>query len=101
MPNQTSVLTQPRRRARSVSDAIHNCHAACDLTDVHVAFGCLQTLLARARRPDEDDADVCDGVAAIVRLINESLIRREEAAFEALKAMTEVIDREAGVISEG
>jgi hypothetical protein len=54
---------------------------------VHVAFGCLQTLLARARRPDEDDADVCDGVAAIVRLINESLIRREEAAFEALKAM--------------
>jgi hypothetical protein len=44
---------------------------------------------------------VCDGVAAIVRLINESLIRREEAAFEALKAMTEVIDREAGMISEG
>jgi hypothetical protein len=92
MSNQSCVLTQPR--FRSVSDALHACFAACDLTDVHMAFGCLQTLLARNRRPDEDDAYVCDGVGAAVRLINESLVRREQAAFDALQAMSEFMERE-------
>jgi hypothetical protein len=92
MPNQTCALTQPR--FRSISDAMHACFTACDLTDVHMALGCLHTLLARNRRPDEDDADVCDGVGAAVGLINESLVRREQAAFDALQAMSEFVERE-------
>ena len=92
MPNQTCVLTQPR--FRSASDALHACFAACDLTDVLMSLGCLHTLLARNRRPDEDDADVCDGVRSAIRLINESLVRREEAVFDALQAMSEFMERE-------
>jgi hypothetical protein len=92
MPNQTCVLTQPR--FRSVSDATHACYAACDLTDLYRAFGCLETLLARERRADEDAAALCDGVGAAIRLLNESLIRRDQAAFDALEAMSEFVERE-------
>jgi hypothetical protein len=92
MPNNTCVLTQPR--FRSASDALHACFAACDLTDVHMALGCLHTLLARNRTPDEDDADVCDGGGAAIRLINESLVRRDQAAFDALQAMSQFVERE-------
>ena len=92
MPNQTCVLTQPR--FRSVSDALHPCFTACDMTQVQMALGCLHTLLARDRRPDEDDVDLSDGVGAAIGLINESLVRREQAAFDALEAMSEFVERE-------
>ena len=92
MSTQTCVLTQPR--FRSVSDAMHACFAACDMTEVHMALGCLPTLLARNRRPEEDDAEVCDGVSAAIRLINESLVRRDQAAFDALQALSEFVERE-------
>jgi hypothetical protein len=95
MAERTCVLTQSRHL--SISEAKHACHAACDLTDVHIALGCLQTLLSREKNPGEDDADVCDGVAAIIRLINESLLRREDAASHALQAMFEVVDRKEGL----
>jgi hypothetical protein len=70
------------------------CYAACDLSEVHLAYSCLDKLLARPRTCEEDDADTCDGVAALIRLINESLSRREEAAMAALQTMHEVIERE-------
>ena len=92
MPTQTCVLTQPR--FRSVSDAMHACFTACDLTDVHMALGCLHTLLARKRGLDEDDADICDGVGSAILLINESLVRRDQAAFDALQTLSEFMERE-------
>ena len=92
MPNQTCVITQPR--FRSVSDAIRPCFAACDTSDVYMALGCLHTLLARDKKPDEDDADLCDGVGAAIGLITESLVRREQVAFDALEAMSEFVERE-------
>ena len=92
MSNQSCVLTQPR--FRSASDALQACFAACDLTDLHMSLGCLHTLLARNRRPDEDDAYLCEAVGVAVGLINESLVRRDQAAFDALQAMAELMERE-------
>lgn len=94
MANRTCVFTQSRHL--SVSQARQACYEAFDLTHVQQAHAGLQTLLARARRPDEDDADLCDGLASLVRLITESLNRREDDAMTALAMLFEVIEREAG-----
>jgi hypothetical protein len=94
MSNRSCVLTQSRHL--SVSEARQACYEAFDLTHVLQAHACLQTLLSRARRPDEDDADVCDGLASLVRLVTESLNRREDDAMTAIATLFQVIEREAG-----
>ena len=92
MPNRTCVLTQSRQL--SISEAKDAFSTAIDLSDVHNAVSCLKTLLARPSRPEEDDDKTCYGIASISRLITESLVRREDAATDALKALFEVIERE-------
>ena len=92
MPDRTCVLTQPRYL--SLSEAKHACYTACDLTHMHLACACLQTLLARQRRPHEDDANTCDGLTALFGLIADSLLQHEADVMDALQETFEVVDRE-------
>ena len=92
MPNRNCDSKQSRRD--SISKAKHACFTACDLTDMHNAVACLQLLLARPKGPDEHDEDMCMGFSSIVRLISETIARREDAATDALHEMFEVFERE-------
>ena len=92
MPDRTCDFTQSRRQ--SISKAKHACLTACDLTDMHSAVACLQTLFARPKGPDEDDEDMYLGVGSIIRLITESIVRREQAATDALHEVFEMFERE-------
>ncbi len=92
MFNPTCVF--PHSRHLSIPQAMQACYAACDLTDVRLACACLEKLLARSSACDENDADTYEGVGALIRLITDSLGRREEAATAALQTMSEVVERE-------
>jgi hypothetical protein len=78
----------------SVDKALNECFIACNLTDVHLAFRGLDTLLARPRSEDEDDADTHDGILALIRLARESMRRRGGLALTALQALALAIQRD-------
>jgi hypothetical protein len=80
----------------SVDKALNECFIACNLTDVHLAFRGLDTLLARPKSENEDDADadIHDGVLALIRFTRESMRRRGGHALTALQALALAIQRE-------
>jgi hypothetical protein len=94
MTETISALTHSR--PVSFDTAMNACIAASDMGDVQLAHACLQKLIARPRPEDEeeDGIAICDGLAAIVRLINESVSRRQELVAFALRTLTQVIEHE-------
>jgi hypothetical protein len=92
MANRNSEF--PQSQYLSIPEAIEACKKACDLTDVQRAYAFIQTLLAREKRPDEDDVLRYDGMTSLMRLIADSMRIREEAAVDALETMLEVVERE-------
>jgi hypothetical protein len=79
-------------RPVSLDKAMNDCFTHCNQTDARLAYGCLDTLLARRR--SEDDADIIDGVAVIVRFVTEAMILREQRGFVALQTLCSVIQVE-------
>jgi hypothetical protein len=92
MTDSISALTHSR--FLSLTDAMQRCCAANDMSDLQHAHACINTLLARPRPTHEDAMDTCDGLAALHRLINESMTRREELIAAALRTLCDVIERE-------
>ena len=78
----------------SVDKTLTDCNDAFDMAEVQLAYRCLDKLLARPKAHGEDDAEMRNGARAILRLIAESLARRQDVAIDALRAMSAAVARD-------
>jgi hypothetical protein len=83
-----------------LEDALNECFRIRRLTDVQLAFCCIERLLAQRRSENEADAEFCDGIETILRFVKESLSRRDDAAYAALRGLSRalLVERNQGTV---
>ena len=89
-----STHTSTDSRPPCVDKAMDECFIACNMTDVLLAFRGLDTLLARPKAENEDDAAARDGVVALLRFMRDSVRRRGKQALTALHELSTAIHRD-------